>query len=127
MAKPLATGSWITEPLRGKRKEEKVLTARAMIQGAGTHMPVEVMNALEEDVILYKHTQLGIVSRLPDFATICSLEEKDLPGSAEGTTSELPKELEVWLNKVEVKVDCEEKNQIRHLLKSHQDVFPLPD
>ena len=34
--KPLATGSWIIEPLKGKRKEGKVLTARAVIQGAPT-------------------------------------------------------------------------------------------
>ena len=45
-AKPLAIGSWIIEPLRGKRKEEKVLTAGVVIQGAGTHMPVEIMNPL---------------------------------------------------------------------------------
>ena len=86
-------------------------------------MPV---NPLEEDVILYKHTQLGIVSRVPDLATICSLEKKGSSGPAEETTSELPKEREALLNKVEVEVDHEEKNQIRQLIKSHQDVFPLP-
>ena len=40
--------------MRGKKKEEKVLTARVVIQDAGTHMPVEVMNPLDEDVVLYK-------------------------------------------------------------------------
>ena len=31
--KPLASGSWVVEPLRGKGKGEKILTARAVIQG----------------------------------------------------------------------------------------------
>ena len=51
-------------------------------------MPVEVMKPLYEDLILYKHTQVGIISRLPDLATICSLEEKGSPGEASETTSE---------------------------------------
>ena len=50
--------------------------ARVVIQGAGTYTPVEVMNPLEEDVILYKNMHLEIVSRLPSLITICSLEEK---------------------------------------------------
>ena len=97
-----------------------------IVQGAGTHRPVEVMNPLEEDVILYKYTHLGIVSRLPDLATICSLEEKSSLGLAEEITSELPKELEGLLNKVEVEVDNEEKGQVRQLIKNHQDVFSPP-
>ena len=79
-------------------------------------MPVEVMNSLEEDVILYKNTYLGI-SRLPSPATVCSLEE---------TTSEIPKVLEDLLNKVEVELDHEERSQICQLIKNHQDVFSLP-
>ena len=101
------------------RKEEKVLMARAVFQGAGTHMPVEVMNPLDKDVVLYKHTQVGIISRLPDIGTICSLEEKGSPGQTTETSSELPQELELLLNKVEVEVDYEEKNQIRQLIKNH--------
>ena len=100
--------------------------ARAVIQGAGIYMHVEIMNPLEEDVILYKNTHLGIVSRLPSFVTICSLEEKGLPGPTEETTSEPPKELEDLLNKIEVEVDHEEKSQIRQLIENHQDVFSLP-
>ena len=48
-------------------------------------MPVEVMNPLDEDVVLYKYTQVGIVSMLPDHETICSLEEKGLPGQTNET------------------------------------------
>ena len=57
--------------------------------------------------------------------TIWCLEEKSLPRPAEETTSELPKELENLLNKVEVEVDDEEKSQIRQLIKNHQDVCSL--
>ena len=42
------------------------------------------------------------------------------------TSSELPQELEVLLDKVEVEVDHEERNQISQLIKNHQDVFSLP-
>ena len=86
-------------------------------------MPVEVMNPLDEHVVLYKHTQVGIISRLPDLRTICSLKEKGSPVKTNETSFELPQELEVLLNKVEVKVGHEERNQIRQLIKDHQDVF----
>ena len=71
-------------------------------------MLVEIMNPLHEDVILYNHTQVGIVSRLSDLATIFSLEEK---GQANETNLEFSKELEMLLNKVKVKVDHEESNK----------------
>ena len=47
-------------------------------------------------------------------------------GPTEETTSELPKELEDLMNKIEVEVDHEEKSQIRQLIRNHQDVFSLP-
>ena len=99
------------EPLRGKKREEKILTARVIIQGAGTCMPVEVMNP-PEDVILYKNTNLGIVSRLSSQETICSLEEGS-PWPTETVTSELPMELEDLLSKIEIDMDQEERSKIR--------------
>ena len=67
-------------------------------------MPVEVMIPLEKDVILYKNTNLGIVSGLPSQETICSLE-KGSPGSTEAVTSEFPMELEDLLSNIEIDVD----------------------
>ena len=84
-----------------------------MIQGAGIYMPVEIMNPLVEDVMLYKNTHLGIVSSLPSLVTISSLEEKGSPGPAEETNSDLPRELEDLLNKINIEVDQEERSQIR--------------
>ena len=49
-------------------------------------MPVEAMNPLDENVVLYKHTQVRIISRLPDLETICSLEEKGSPGQTNETS-----------------------------------------
>ena len=88
-------------------------------------MPVEVLNLLEEDVILYKNTHLEIVSRLPSQETICSLEEGS-PGSANEVISELPMKLEELLNKIEIDVDQEERSRIRQLIKNHEDVFSRP-
>ena len=112
--------------MRGKKKEEEVFTARVVIQGVDTQMPVEVMNPLDENVVLFKHIQVEIISRLPDLGMICSLEEKGSPGQTNEASSELPQELESLLNKVEVEVDLEQRNQIRQLIKEHQDVFSLP-
>ena len=53
---PIASGSWVLEPLRGKKQEDKILMARKIVQGSRTQLPVRCMNHLEEDVILYKHT-----------------------------------------------------------------------
>ena len=36
-------------------------------------------------MVLYKHTQVGIISRLPDLGTVCSLEEKGSPGQTNET------------------------------------------
>ena len=73
-------------------------------------------------MVFYKHTQAGIIRRLPDLGTMCSLEEKGSPGQTNESSSELPEELEVLLNKVEVEVDHEDRNKIRQLIKDHQDV-----
>ena len=48
--KSLASGCWVVEPLREKRKEN-ILTARAIIQGAGSQLLVKVMHPLQEDMI----------------------------------------------------------------------------
>ena len=122
--KPLATGSLVVEPLSTSNK--KVLTARAIIQGAGTRMPVEVMNPLDEDVVLYKHTNLGVLSRLPEQGVICSLTE-DPSGRIELPSPDLPEELELLLQKIEVEVSEVQKQEIRQLLKEHQEVLLYPD
>lgn len=124
--KPLASGSWMVEPLFRENKDRKVMTARALIQGMGTRMPIEVMNPCEEDVVLYKHTQLGIVTRVVEPAVLCTITEGDPSGQKlPSLTPELPPELSVMLDQVEVEVTREQKQQIEQLLKENQEVFSL--
>ena len=50
------------------------------------------MSPLEEDVILYKHTQVGMVTRVPELNEVCSLIIAVPPGLA--NSIDLPKGLE---------------------------------
>ena len=141
--KPLATGAWMVEPLRVTSKEKRVLTARAIIQGSGTRLPLEIMNPSVEDVILYKHTQVGVISRLPEQSVVCSLSEEVPPGQRDAQsiterrdaqsitvsrqmTTELPEELEVLVEKMEVDLNREQRQHVRELLGEYQGVFALP-
>ena len=45
---PLATGSWLVEPLEKTHGEKPVLVARTLVQGDGLKLPIEVMNPTEE-------------------------------------------------------------------------------
>ena len=113
--KPLASGSWVVEPLTGNRKE-KILIAKAVKAGADTLLPIEVMNPLQENVFLYKHTQIGMITRLPDPSVICFLSEEGLPRQTQKAEStELTEELNVLMDKTEVEVDQEQRQQIRQL------------
>ena len=77
------------EPLRGKRQEDKFLMTRKIVEGSGTWIPGEVMIPPEEDVILYKHTQVGIITRLPEQSETNSLIEKFRPDKIPRQNSKL--------------------------------------
>ena len=116
--RPLATGSWMVEPIQSSKR---VLTARTLIQGAGTRLPVEIMNPLDESLVLYKSTHVGIVTRVPEQCLVTSTDEQ-LPGKE---VTELPEELETLMSKMETEIAPEQKQQIRNLLAEHQQVFAL--
>ena len=75
-SKPLADGSWLVEPLSRAPGDKPVLTAKVLVQGCGTHVPVEVLNPTDEDVCLHRHTNLGIVSRIGDTDVVCTIQEQ---------------------------------------------------
>ena len=102
--------------------------ARAILHGAGTRIPVEIMNPLEENVILYEHTQLGIITRLPDPSVICSLIKEGSPRQVhEIDSTGLLEELKTLLDKTEVQLDQGQQLQSTQLLGDNKDVFALPD
>ena len=93
--------------------------ARAVIQGAGTRLPVEFMNPLDEDVILCKHPQVSVRTRLLDLSMI-SLRHTQISES-----TDLPGEVEVLMDKIEAYVNGEQRQQVflRCLLEPHKGVL----
>ena len=119
-AKPLATGAWLVEPLRRENKGHSVLVARAMIQGTGSRLPLEVMNPGLEDVYLYPRTQLGIVTRVQDTRV------ENEPEETSHDKKNLPVELQKLIDQIDVPLNEKQEKQVEGLLTRNKDVFALP-
>ena len=100
---PLATGSWLVEPLQKTHGESPVLLARTLIQGDGFKLPVEVMNPTEEDSYLYPGTNVGIVTRVSPLE--CDQEDP------QDELKELPPEVERLVQEIDVPLSAEQKTQ----------------
>ena len=61
--KPLVAGNWLVEPTNKTPGDLPVLLAKTLSSGCGNTVMVELINPTENDVYLYKHTRLGLVSR----------------------------------------------------------------
>lgn len=116
--KPLATGSWLVEPLVKKRGQKPVLLARTLIQGAGSHLPIEVMNPTEENVYLHPHTHVGIATRVE--------EARGVMSPAQCPSSTLPEELQKMMANIDVPLSSYQEDQVEKLLMENQDIFALP-
>ena len=126
--KPLACGSWLVEPLSKTPGNKPVLTAKALVKASGTSLPIEVMNPTDEDVVLYQHTNLGLVHRVKEPDVLGSLGNQDeLPRRDEQSekteTSHLPPELNKILEGIEVSIEPEQRSAIEQFLRRNQDVF----
>ena len=116
-SKPLATGSWLVEPLSRNHGEKPILVAKTLIQGAGSHLPIEIMNPTNEDAHLYPNTHVGIASRVQKIEDI----------QPESTiSSDLPAELQKLAQDIDVPLTRGQKKQIEDLLQENVDVFALP-
>ena len=104
---PLATGSWLVEPLQRIHGEKPVLLARTLIQGDGLKLPVEVMNPTNEDTYLYPNTNVGIASR------VCSVDPVQSTSTA---SSILPEEVSKLADEADVPLNSFQKKQVETLL-----------
>ena len=52
---PLIPGSWMIEPLKQPTRERTVLTAKALVTGTGSRIPVEILNPTDDNVYLSCH------------------------------------------------------------------------
>ena len=114
---PLASGSWLVEPLQKIHGEKPVLVARTVVQGQGMKIPIEVMNPTNENAYLYPKTHVGIVTRVNDVA----LEQEDSP------LSEFPEEISKLEDEIDVPLTTFQKAQVHELLENNLDVFTLPN
>ena len=125
-AKPLANGSWVVEPLNRTPGEQPVLTAKVLVQGGGTKIPVELLNPTEEDVYLHRHTNLGIVTRVTNPEIVCSIETstKGSEKSGIGTQSdELAPELTRLVDEIDDDLTLQQRVKVKQLLHKNRDVF----
>jgi len=129
-AKALAAGTWLIEPLAQPGRERPVLTARTLARGDGVKVPVEIMNPTDEDVLLYRRTSMGILSRLPSpeivgsIAARAHLTEIKLPDAAV-KEREVPPELQTLIEGIEEDIPEEQRRVLTNLLLEKEDTFKL--
>ena len=134
--KPLVDGSWAIEPLNRTPGGQPVLLARSLARGCGCSVPVEILNPTDDDVRLYKCTNLGIISRIPEPDVLCSVSESADPGSttlpdeshlSDSSQVPLTPELDQLLVDMDSDLSEDESARVRDLLSSHKDVFATKD
>jgi transposase InsO family protein/predicted aspartyl protease len=121
--KPLADGTWLTEPLSHTPGQKPVILAKSIVNTCGTRLPVEVMNPTEDTVTLYKYTNLGLITRIHEPDVLCSIDEVEAESTANETKAKLTPELEKIVQDVQVDVNEQQKSQIRELLEQNAEIF----
>ena len=130
-SRPLAHGSWLVEPLSRPPGNQPVLSAKVVVQGNGTLVPVEIINPTHHDVTLFRHTSIGIASRLFQSnmvgrisTEITNLDERVVLPS---TDDRLPPDLESMVDSIDSDLSDDQKATIRQLLNENQSVFASKD
>ena len=123
-SKPLVPGDWLIEPLQTFKTERPVLTARTLIRGDGMHVPMELMNPTDEDVLLYKSTHVGIISPIlePEVANLAAEVPRENTRK-EAWRTLLPPELETMMAEIQVPLTSQQEAEVRHLLLRNREVF----
>ena len=124
--KPLADGSWLVEPLSRSPGDKPVLTAKVLIEGRGSCLPVEVLNPTDEDICLYRNTNLGVVTRIADTDVVCAIQDQlDEQNSAESRDQKnaLSPEIEKLIDNAEIELNKSQKSKIRQLLQQNIEIF----
>ena len=90
--KPLSEGEWMVEPLSHTPGNQPILTARTLVQTCGRNVPVEVLNPTDEDVVLFKYTNIGLVSKVTQPDILCSIDVDEKSSKEDSTVEkdELP-------------------------------------
>ncbi len=139
--KPLAHGTWLVEPLSHTPGHKPVMTGRTLVRVCGTRLPVEVLNPTDDEITLYRHTNVGLLHRIPTEDTVCTLapdqehvsqvtaESRGTDDLSGGLSEEipLPDELEKLLADIKVPLTPKQRQHIHQLLVSNLSVFATAD
>ena len=126
--KPLAHGSWLIEPLSRPPGEQPVMIAKVVVQGRGHSVPVEILNPTDDNICLYRHTNIAVASRLNDSNLIGRISLQDTTPSAVSLSTkpsmdDLSSDLEPLIENINPKLTEDQMNSIRQLIKDNQSVF----
>ena len=114
------------EPLSRAPGNKPVLMAKALVQGCGATLPIEILNPSEEDVCLFKYTNIGVVSRIADTDVVCSLDTQPSEGNSadlRGQSDSLPPEVEKIVENIDADLSKQQKFKVRQLLHKNEGVF----
>ena len=135
--KPLSHGSWMIEPLSHTPGNKPVLTAKILTRAVGTRLPVEILNPTDEAVILYKHTNLGLLHKVQDHEDVFPMEADDdqvarvhlepKPSAKPEDLGPLPDELEKLVKDIEIPLTPSQETKVRQMLRRSIPVFATPD
>ena len=118
--KPLAEGAWLIESTQQLPVKHSVLLARALVQGQGTKLPLELMNPTDESCYLYPGTHVGVASRVRSETLARSST------SHKQTSASLPAELQKLVDEVDAPLTAGQRERVAALMRNNRDVFSLP-
>jgi transposase InsO family protein len=135
--KPLSHGNWLVEPLSHTPGNKPVLTAKTLTRTVGTRLPVEILNPTDEEVTLYKYTNLGLLHKISDEKDIIEMPSDEdqvakvhlepSPNIRPEDTTPLPDEIEKLVNDIEVPLTPNQQTKVRQMLHRNLRIFSTSD
>ncbi len=130
--KPLGDSLWLTEPLNKPPGNQPLMVARTLVKGGSRHIPLEILNPNEHDIVLYKNTHTALLQSvsLTDSEPISVDDESETikvyhAKEQQTTLSDvtLPTEIEKVYEGVQVPLSETEKLKLRNMLYEQREAF----
>jgi len=130
--KPLGDALWLTEPLNKPPGNQPLIVARTLVKGGSRHVPIEIMNPNEHDIVLYKDTHAALLQ------TVSLTDTDPIPVDTSDDTIKvshtaqcqkslpevvLPQEIEKVYQEISIPLSEEERLKFRKMLYDRQNAF----
>ena len=126
-SKALGVGTHMVTPLSRMPGKQPVLVGKVLVRGGSRRVPIELLNATDEPVVLQAKTHAALAEPLKgdSVEALVELKEEPLkPVTTEGKQA-LPEELERLVQGAAVPMTDEERDQLRAVLYKRQQAFQL--